>query len=78
MDLNLLIKEISDKKEYDSITDIEEGLVKKIINKISQEPFKLIEISESGNIILAYGNFLIKKKINGLFQFFMNREGLQQ
>jgi len=78
MDLNLLIKEISDKKEYDSIADIEEGLVKKIINKISQEPFKLIEISESGNIILAYGNFLIKKKINGLFQFFMNREGLQQ
>ncbi len=72
IDINSLIKGLSTSgKSYDANT-IEQGRVKKIIEQLSQEPFRLIELSESGNIILAYQDSLANKKINLLFQFIMN------
>jgi hypothetical protein len=49
-----------------------------MVDIMSQEPLKLIEQSESGNIIMAYCGSLIKEKVNNLFRFFMNEEGLQE
>ena len=72
IDINSLIKGLSiSGKSYDANT-IDQGRVKKIIEQLSQEPFRLIELSESGNIILAYQDSLANKKINLLFQFIMN------
>jgi len=78
LDLNLLTKEIAVNKKNNKITSIDEGLVKKMVDIMSQEPLKLIEQSESGNIIMAYCDSLIKEKVNNLFRFFMNEEGLQE
>jgi len=72
MDINLLFKEMGISKNSNGVNSIEESLVKSTINQLTQEPFKIIELSESGNIILAYPGSIAEKKINCLFRFFMN------
>ena len=72
MDINILFKEIGISKNSNEMNSIEAGLVKSTIKQLTQEPFNIIELSESGNIILAYPGSIAQKKINFLFQFFMN------
>jgi len=75
MDINLLIKELSAAgKSYDK-ESTEQMQMKKIIDQLTQEPFKLLELSGSGNIILAYPISVAKKKMIDFFKFIMNREG---
>jgi DNA-directed RNA polymerase delta subunit len=74
MDINLLFKEIGTSRNSNAINSMEERLVKSTINQLTQEPFKIIELSESGNIILAYPGSIVQKKINCLFRFFMSEK----
>jgi len=74
MDSNLLFKEIGTSRNSNAINSMEERLVKSTINQLTQEPFKIIELSESGNIILAYPGSIVQKKINCLFRFFMSEK----
>ncbi len=71
MDISLLEKELNSGIDYDNITNMEEGMIKKIIVRMSREPFRLIELSESGNIILAFCDSLVQKRVNNLFKFFI-------
>ena len=75
MDINLLIKKLSFASKSYSNKSIEQAWVKKIIEQLNKEPFKLIELSESGNIVLAYPCSVASKKINSLFHFIMNVKG---
>jgi len=75
MDINLLIKELSATGKSYSKESTEQMQMKKIIDQLTQEPFKLLELSESGNIILAYPISVAKKKMIDFFQFIMDREG---
>ena len=78
MDLGLLVKEIAlmDTPSHDG--KIDQSLVKKIITLLSQEPFKLIELSASGNIILIYPAHLIGEKINNIWQFILRKQELSK
>jgi DNA-directed RNA polymerase delta subunit len=71
MDISLLEKELNSGPDYANITKVEEGLIKKIIVRMSQEPFSLIELSESGNIIIAFCDSLVQKRVNNLFKYFI-------
>jgi len=72
MDISLLEKELNSLTNYDNIKNMEEGLIKKIIIRMSREPFRLLELTESGNIILAFCDSLVQKRVNNLFKFFIN------
>ncbi len=74
MDINLLRKELEQIGNPFSNGNIDPVLVKRIINILSQEPFKLIELSPSGNIILAYPDHLALQKIGNIWQYIMNKE----
>jgi len=75
IDINLLIKKLSPEGKSYGKESTESMQMKKIIEQLTQEPFKLLELSESGNIILAYPVTVAKKKMIDLFQFIMNKEG---
>jgi len=64
MDINLLCRELNSlNKDHTIANNIDELDVKRIISLLSREPWKLIEYTESGNIILAYNSPLVKQKI---------------
>jgi DNA-directed RNA polymerase delta subunit len=72
MDISLLEEELNHVIVNDNMANLEEGLIKKLIVRLRQEPFRLIELSESGNIILAFCDSLVQKRVNKLFRFFIN------
>lgn len=76
MDISLLEREVNSLTGHDIIVNMEEGLIKKFIDIMSREPFALLELSESGNIILSFCDSLVQKRVNNLFKFFINK-GLQ-
>ncbi len=71
MDMNLLVKELVHVNPSFQNNQLDQIQVKKMIVQLSQEPFKLVEYSESGNIILAYAGPLAEQKMHSLFQFIM-------
>ncbi|MDD3030950.1 MAG: hypothetical protein PHF16_01025, partial [Atribacterota bacterium] len=73
LDFKMLMKKITELNKYDSM-DNYEILIKKIVNILNQEPFAFIELSESENMIISYQSSMINKRINSLFQFFLNEE----
>jgi hypothetical protein len=72
MDFNLLIKELGDLNKLNDNEHLDQMQVKNIIEQLNQEPLKLVEYSDSGNIILAYSGNIAKKKVYSLFNFMMN------
>lgn len=73
MDMNLLIKELDkNNRSHGNERNIEQLEVKHIIEQLGREPCKLIERSESGNLILAYQLPIAWRKVYSLFQFLMN------
>lgn len=74
MDIDLLVKKMAIIDTPFPDGNIGQSLVKKIITVLSQEPFKLIELSASGNIILIYPDHLVEEKINNIWQFIMNKQ----
>lgn len=73
MDINLLLKELNIIASSQNQANIDLSLVKKIINLLKQEPFKLVELSKSGNIVLAYPDHLLVEKINKICQFIIGK-----
>ena len=73
MDIKLLTKEMALLAKSLPDVNIDRVPVKKIINMLSQEPFKIIELSASGNIILIYPDHLVQEKINNIWQFIMDK-----
>jgi len=72
MDINLLVKQLNTiGKPFDDEA-IEQMEVKEIIDQLNKEPFKLIELSESGNIILPYSEHIALQKMQHILQFIMN------
>lgn len=71
IDINLLIEEISHKGNQSGVRNIESARIKRIISILNQEPFGLIELSESGIITLIYPDHLVQEKINNIWQFIM-------
>lgn len=72
MDINLLVKQLNTIGKPFGDEAIEQMEVKEIIDQLSKEPFKLIELSESGNIILPYSEHIALQKMQHILQFIMN------
>ncbi len=72
MDINLLLKELELMANSHNQLKIDHALVRKIITFLNQEPFKLIEISESGNMVLVYSDNLLKEKISNIWQLILS------
>ncbi len=77
MDINLLVKELDIIRNPLDNGNIDPVQVKSIITILSQEPFKLIELSESGSIILAYPDHLIQEKIHDIWHFIIGEQEIQ-
>ncbi len=75
MDINLLIKELNIiSNSCNENKKADHAQVKKIVDQLNQEPWKLVEHSESGNIILAYPKPIANRKVYSFFRFMMNKE----
>lgn len=78
MDTDMLVKEMAIMDMPFHNRNIDRSLVKKIITILNQEPFKLIELSASENIILIYPDHLIEDKINNIWQYILNKEEISK
>ena len=72
MDHNLLLQQLDEVKKSDGEEKADPLQVRKIVELLCQEPLKLVECTETGNIILAYPGFLGKKKLDSLLQYLFN------
>ncbi|KUK99084.1 MAG: hypothetical protein XE08_0252 [Parcubacteria bacterium 32_520] len=72
MEINLLVKQLNIINNTFDDQVIEQIEVKEIIDQLSKEPFKLIELTESGNIILPYPEHIARQKMQHILQFIMN------
>ena len=69
IDVNLLTKKLNNIRKTFSKTNIESTQVKKAVTVLSKEPFKLLELTESGSIMLAYSDHLAQEKVNNILQY---------
>ena len=78
MDTDMLVREMAIMDMPFHNGNIDQSLVKKIITILNQEPFKLIELSASENIILIYPDHLIGDKINNTWQYILNKQEINK
>ena len=76
IDLNLLTQKINLMHNSFHNNKIESAQVKKALTLLSKEPFKLLELSESGNIILAFPDHLAQEKIYNTFQYILENKDI--
>ncbi|NLL61412.1 MAG: hypothetical protein GX240_01310 [Candidatus Atribacteria bacterium] len=69
IDINLLTKKLNNIGKTHNKTNIESAQVKKAVTVLSKEPLKLLELSESGSIILAYPDHLAREKVSNILQY---------
>lgn len=72
LDIDQLAREIKLSNNPFKLDRIDHQQLKKIVSILSQEPFKILDISPSGNIVMVYPDYLALEKICNIGHFIIN------